>query len=251
MLGIFICEDNEIQRKRMEDVVNKHLLSDDLDMELALSADNPHDLLTYIKANEIQSGLYFLDVDLQSDINGIELAAEIKKIDLSAVVVFITTHSELVHYAFKLKVEAMEYIIKDLLPEEIEQRVVECMQVAYERFLGGRRMRVKYFTAKVGTQRVNIPYNDILFFESSFESRNKIFLHKVNGTLEFYGTIGATAKLSLPFCNIHQSFTVNVNHVKSVDVATREATVVDGTILPVAKRRLTYLLKDMEHTKDR
>jgi len=245
MLNIFICEDSKVQRNRMEAIVNKYLLSNDYDMKLALSADNPTALLTYLKAHQVQSGLYLLDVDLQSDINGIELAAIIKEIDVSATIAFITTHSEMVHYAFKLKVEAMEYILKDHSPEEIEQRVVECMQLSYKRFLDGKHTNTKYFTAKVGDQRLNIPYDDILFFESITEQRNKIFLHKLNGTLEFYGTIHAASQLGLPFCNCHQSFTINVNHINSIDTVSREVEMTDGTIIPVAKRKMVEVLKNI------
>jgi len=245
MLNIFICEDDKVQRNHMEMIVNRYLLSNDFDMKLTMSADNPNTLLTYLKTHRIQSGLYLLDVDLQSDINGIELAAKIKEIDISATIAFITTHSEMIHFTFKLKVEAMEYILKDNLPEEIEQRVIECIHVAYKRLLDGKHTDIKYFSTKVGNQRLNIAYNDILFFESSSEQRNKIFLHKQNGTLEFYGTIYAVSSLGLPFCNCHQSFVLNINHIKSIDTINREVEMIDGTVIPVAKRKMSEILKNI------
>ncbi|MCL2841841.1 MAG: response regulator, partial [Oscillospiraceae bacterium] len=126
-------------------------------------------LLEYLNKRQVQSGLYFLDVDLQSDLNGIELGAEIREIDVSATIVFITSHANLLPQVFRYKVEAMEYIVKDSPAEEIEKRVIECMQLAYQRYLGGKHTQVKYFTAKIGDQMLNIPFDDILFFESSTE----------------------------------------------------------------------------------
>ena len=245
MLNIFICEDEKTQRNRLEAIVNKHLISDDFYMKLALSADNPFALLTYLKTHRVQSGLYLLDIGLESEINGIELAVEIKEIDVSATIVFITTHSEMMHHTFKLKVEAMEFILKDHSPEEIEQRVIDCMQVAYKRFLDGKHSSTKYFPVKIGNQHFNIAYNDILFAESKPEQPNKVFLHKLNGTLEYYGTLYAISDLGLPFFNCHRSIVVNVNHIKSVDSVRREAKMTDGTIIPVAKRKMAEVLKNI------
>lgn len=241
-LSIFICEDNKIQRAHMEAIVNKYLMSDDFDMSLALSTSTPAALLAHIDTNATKSGLYLLDVDLQSDINGIELAAKIKKIDVSATIVFVTTHSEMVQLAFKLKVEAMDYILKDYPPDKIEQRVIECMQMAHQRFVDGKHTKEKLYTVKIGGQRIKIPYDEILFFESSINQRNKIFLHRLNGSLEFYSTIYDVSNLGMPFINCHQSFVININHAKSIDTSNREIVMVDDTIVPVSKRRMAAVL---------
>lgn len=245
MLHIFICEDNEVHRARIEATVNRYLFSDDFNMKLALSADNPAALIEYLKTHKDQSGLFFLDIDLQSDINGIELAAKIKEMNVSATIVFITTHSEMVHYVFRLKVEAMEYILKDSPPEEIEQRIIECIQAAYQRFLDGKHSKIKYFTVKIGNQRLNVPHGDILLFEPSAVQRNKLLLHKVNSTLEFYGTINDVSNLGLPFFKCHQSTVVNINHVTRVDAVSREAEMIDGAIISIARRKMAEFLKCM------
>jgi len=246
VLRILICEDDPTQRARVEQIVNRQLLSDDFDMDIALSVDNPAALLEYLEAHQDQSGLYFLDVDLQGDINGIELATKIKKTDVSATIVFITTYSEMAHLVFRLKIEAMDYILKGNPPDVIEQRIVECMHMAYQRFLDGKHAKSKYFTAKIGAQKLNIPCNEILFFEASTERRNKILLYKLNSVLEFYGTITDAATLGPPFCKCHQSFVVNLDHVKRVDTHSNRAEMIDGTSIPIARRRMAEFLKCME-----
>ena len=246
MLSIFICEDNAIQRVNMEKIANKQINFRELDMNLSLSTDNPHVLLNYLKAHRPTAGLYLLDVDLQSDINGIELAAKIKELDISATIVFITTHSEMVYDTFKFKVEAMDYIIKDDSLETIEQKVIECMHSAYDRLLRGKHTARKYFAVKVGSQHLHIPYDDIMYFESSVERRNKLILHRISSMLEFRGTIGVASDLESPFCKCHQSFVVNINFVKQIDTARREIELTDGTIIPVAKRKLTEVLKHIK-----
>jgi len=245
MLRILICEDDPKQRTRIETIVNKYILSNDFDMDLALSVDNPAALLEYLETQQVKSGLYFLDVDLQSDLNGIELGAEIRKLDVSATIVFITSHANLLPQVFQYKIEAMEYIVKDSPPAEIEKRVTECLQLAYQRYLDGKHTQIKYFTAKIGDQMLNIPYDDILFFESGIAQQRKLLLHKVNSELEFRGIIKDVSNLGLPFFRCHQSFVVNLNHVQHVSTANREIKMAGGTIVPVARQKIAELLRCM------
>ena len=52
------------------------------------------------------TGIYFLDVDLKSDINGIKLGSKIREKDTRGFIIFTTTHLEMSYFAFKYKVEA-------------------------------------------------------------------------------------------------------------------------------------------------
>jgi len=245
MLHILICDDDPKQRARIEGIVRKHLISDDSALELAPSADNPSALLDYLKTHRVQSGLYFLDVDLQSDLHGFELAAEIRKLDVSATIVFITAFSERIQEVFQYRVEAMDYISKSNSIEEIEKRVQECIQLAYARYLKGKHSNSKFFPVKAGDQTLNIPYEEILFFETSTEFRHRILLHRKVDSTEFYGKISDIEKLGPPFFRCHHSFVVNVKHVRRVDKTNREAEMSDGETIPVSVRKMTALLQYM------
>ncbi|MCL2427156.1 MAG: LytTR family DNA-binding domain-containing protein [Oscillospiraceae bacterium] len=245
MLHIFICEDNDVHRTKLESVISKHLLLNDFDMSLALSANNPTTLLDNIKTHTGRNGLYFLDVDLQCDINGIELAVEIKKLDVSATIVFVTTLSEMSHLVFKYKVEAMDYIPKDIPANEAERRIAECMQVAYQRFLDGKHSSIKYFTIKIGDQVLNTPYRDILYFESSVNQRHKLLLHTTDSILEFRGHINDVARLGSPFIMCHQSYVVNLDKIRQVDKVNRLIEISNGDTITISRRRIAEILQSM------
>lgn len=246
MLHVFICEDDPRQRESMETLINKYILLGDYDMDITLSAGSPAEMLDHLKKYGSKNGLYFLDVDLQSEINGIVLAAKIRALDVSATIVFITTHAELSYLVFKHKVEAMDYIIKDSPAEEIETRVMECMKLAYTRYLGGKHSKSKYFTVKAGDQMLNIPYDEILFFETHLTLRNKIFLHTINGKVEFRGAISEVTQLGPPFYQCHQSFVVNIKKIERVDRGNREVEMIDGEIIPISVRKMAEFLKYVE-----
>jgi len=243
MLNVIICEDDLKQRTRLEKIINKYILLDDYHMGIVCSATSPGELLEYLNSNPSERGLYFLDVNLQSDINGIELGSKIRELDLSCTIVFITTHAELAHLVFQHKVSALDYIIKDSPPEEVEARIAECMRLAQQYWLDGKHSQSKYFTVRTGDHISHVPFDDILFFETNVAVRNRLFLHKMNGKVEFRGVIKDIAELGLPFFNCTQSFVVNLDKVSDVDRTLREAKLVNGAIVPIANRKMAEFLK--------
>ncbi|HFK6283662.1 TPA: LytR/AlgR family response regulator transcription factor [Listeria monocytogenes] len=113
MLPVFICEDNRMQRERLTKYIEDYIMVEHFDMKLELSTGDPFELVSRMPTHQ-GMGLYFLDIDLgQPDMNGFELAQEIRKFDPRGFIIFITTHAELSYMTFTYKVEALDYIIKD------------------------------------------------------------------------------------------------------------------------------------------
>ena len=50
MLKIYICEDIEVQRDRIQQVIENIVLMEDLDMELSCVSEDPHEILEKVKA---------------------------------------------------------------------------------------------------------------------------------------------------------------------------------------------------------
>lgn len=132
MLKVFICEDNKEERERFSKIISDIILIENYDIELELVSSNPNELINHIAKNDF-SGLYFLDIDLKSEINGIELAAKIRKYDSRGFIVFITTHAEMSYLTFIYKVEAMDYIIKDDY-NRIRERIGQCIEDANTKY---------------------------------------------------------------------------------------------------------------------
>jgi len=243
-MNILICEDNPQQRERMEQIVNSYIAADD-NIALALSTASPGHILDYLKKNPDKHWLCFLDVDLQAEINGIELAVKIREIDAYVKIVFVTTHADLAYLVFTHKVEAMDYIVKDR-PQEMEQRTIECIQVAYQRYLDSAAALQKVFRFEIGGRLWKIPHNDILFFETSPDTKNKAILYMKNEQISLRSPMSALEKLGPEFFRCHKSYIVNVNHIKHVDRTSGEIELQSGDIIPLAYKKLKGLLKAME-----
>ena len=77
MLNIFVCEDNAAQRRTIVQIIQNTVLMEELDMQLVLNAGDPYVLLEKVKTSQ-NTGIYFLDIDLHSDMNGMKLAQQIR-----------------------------------------------------------------------------------------------------------------------------------------------------------------------------
>ena len=110
MLDIIICEDNTTQRKNLETIIENEVRS--AHIRIALSTNNPNEVIQYVQDSKSQNFIYFLDIDLQSNINGLELSKILRQHDPMGYIVFLTSHAELTLLTFQYKVRAMDFIIK-------------------------------------------------------------------------------------------------------------------------------------------
>lgn len=239
MLGIFICEDDSIQRKKLERVIQRYVLIEELDMRVQLSTGDPFELLDYLEEQPKKAGVYFLDVDLGAAINGIQLGAKIRNLCIDGKIIFITTHSELLPLTFKYKVEAMDYILKDQ-PEEMEERVKGALEQAHRHYTSERKTSDQRIRIDVGNQVRFFELSEVLFFETSPNS-HKLILHLTNGSLEFYGRLNEIEELSEVFLRVHKSFVVNQEQIVHVDRKQRVITFTNGETCFASIRQIKQL----------
>ena len=101
------------------------ILIEQLDMQLACASTTSGKILEQAKKSE-NTGVFFLDICLQSEMTGLILAQELRKIQPRCFIIFITSHSEMSILTFQYKVEALDFIIKDS-SENIRKRIQECL----------------------------------------------------------------------------------------------------------------------------
>lgn len=244
VLNIFICEDNEIHRKNISTVAENYVMIEDLDMKIALTTGNPYDIIEYLGSNQ-GAGLYFLDIDLSCELNGLKLAEEIRKYDPRGFIVFITTHSESLELIFRFKLEAMDFISKDDWPR-INQRICECIQNAHIKYTSAATDLQKNFTFRsIGEKKIiAVPYSDILYFEISPNSSHKVNLFIIGGMYEFSSKLDAIEKnLGKDFYRCHKSFIVNLKNINTIDEEGKTIQMHDGSTCFCAERKIKKLKK--------
>lgn len=224
MIKIAICDDeNEIAARiehLLEAICKRKSIPIDIDVYYSGLGLEKH-----YKEGE-RYDLLYMDIQMK-DKNGIHTAANIRKMDESVMLIFISAHDKYLISLFRLDVYA--FIPKPINPDEFE----EIFHEAHEKI----SRRSHYFTFRYMNIEHKILCMNILYFRS--EGR-KIFIHTVEGAEEiFNGKISAVeeklSKGKVPFLRVHQSYLVNYHMIKSRTRA--EVTMANGQRIPISEER--------------
>lgn len=227
MIEIIICEDSNAQRKEITDILSE-AISIHENMIIALSTPSPKDVLEYIKKNNVSQAVYFLDIELGYDIDGFQLAKEIRKIDRNGHIIFITTHSEMTSLTFKYKIAALDYIVKDDI-SKIKDNITDCINEIIKISESLEEENSKDFIyVNSGSRIIKLNMDEILFFETS-DKIHKISIHLEKRKIEYYGTMREIEKkVDENFFRCHRSFLINLNKINYVDKELKKIVMVNG-----------------------
>ncbi|ROX82767.1 DNA-binding response regulator [Enterococcus durans] len=245
MLEIFVCEDDDKQREDIAKIIKDNIEIHDYDVNIDVVSRDPTKLIEHIsEKQEDFTGLYFLDIELNSDINGIALESKVRKIDPNAKIVFITTHVELMALTFDYKVEAMAFITKgDKM--KLKEQINDCISVAVERYLSVKKDSEEYIVLQTGSSVVKLNVSEIQFIETS-EIPHQLRINMKNRQISFYGKIREVEKLHKYFYRCHQSYVVNLINIDRVEKTTKEIYMNDGNRCYASIRYLKGLLSKIE-----
>lgn len=174
MLDIYICEDNKKQLSLFTGYIRDALLIENLDMQIVLASSDPDEILEGMKASS-NMGVFFLDIDLKSRINGLTLAQEIRKLQPRCFIIFITSHSEMGFLTFQYKVEPLDFIIKSST-EDIKRKIHDCLLNVQEKETSPANSQMGKFLLRQSERTISIGYDEILFLKLPITSTRSPFM---------------------------------------------------------------------------
>ena len=243
-MEIIICDVDELTRGEYASFISGHVMMAEFKMKVALETADADEVVNYIKSNP-EMRLYFLEIDLQSEKNGLDLAYEIRNYDNVGPIVYITDRMELMALTFEYGLAIFGFIVKsdeDLLRD----RLVYYLNLVNERFLiqDGRKEKFVY---KSGFRIAREEVSNILFFQVAEKGDKRIEMHTKDGVDEFYGKISEIETKSDRFFRCDRSCVVNVDNISSINVETGEIEMVTGDICHGSVNGLRSLRKFMKN----
>lgn len=228
MIKIAIVEDNAtdslITRKHIEEYCLSHKIN--------ITVDGFSTAFAYLDS-ERRFDAVFLDIEMPH-INGMELAAEIRKHDSRVVIVFVTN---MARYAVNgYRVGAIDYVLKPISEFDFSltmDRVISSVE---------RIREEKSYTVKSREGVTTLSASDIRYIESL--NRHLVF-HTAFGEQEIYGYLkNVENELGNGFFRISSCYLVNLAYVKTINGC--DITVGDDVlkISRVKKRELIEKLVD-------
>lgn len=244
MLPIYLCDDQIEHLERMSTIIKNIITFEELDMNLALATTDPNQLLQKIE-NTSKPALYFLDLDLKTTINGLDLAVEIRKLDSRGFIVFITTHDEMAPLTFRYKVEAMDFIIKEKF-EKLPEKIKACMLYALKQYTLPSNSAHKAVAMQVENRIIMLSQKDIILIEPSLQV-HKITIYTKNSAIDITSTIKAMkAQLDERFFQCNKSCLINKNKIAQIDKKNRIVYLENKKECTISVRQIKNLERELE-----
>lgn len=204
------------------------------DMGPVQTADCPAGLLELQQQNMVPA-IYFLDIDFPGQISGLELAQKLRRYDPRGFIVFITAHGDLAFETFRLRLEAMDYIVKGDY-DAMSVRVRDCLTSIQDRLRDEPSGQGRYCTLKLFDTIRHIPIEDILYFEA-LGYKHTLRLHLVNELLEFNSSLDHFGEqLGDGFWRCHRGFLVNREHIRTVHLKEQIVELDTGEECPLSRK---------------
>lgn len=221
-MNIAICDDDRLMSGQIENLVNQvfHGETSKFNTEVFFSGDS---LLSFLTQSPNYFQMYLLDIEMAGT-DGLATAAKIREADPDAVIIFMTSHSELMSEAFE--VLAFQFIVK---PFDNEKAIGIISSAV--RYLQKRKGVFQFVSQK---KIYTFFLNQISYIESS---GRKIFLHTTDReTYEYYGTLKDAREQvkGILFAQIHNSIIINLESLSTVE--SNFVYLKEGEKLPISKK---------------
>lgn len=225
MIKVYLCDDEPIWLKKIEHAIVNYQVSTDWDFSIACRAATPNELLACVKEQKPNNGIYFLDVDYKTTVNGMDLGAELRRLDSNAYLIYVTTHEEMAMETFRLKLMALDYIIKD--SGNFREQIHQCMRHIEDTYLLQKNTAASLTIQTGGSRRILLK-RDIYYIESQ-KGYHKLSIHTSQGLLVINASLSSLQQeLGQDFIMCAKGRLVNLTHVIALDRDTKTLTLDNG-----------------------
>lgn len=213
-LRIHICDDEKRMLQMISEKVSECLPGSEVRTFSSGAA-----LLACLQTNACD--ILLLDIDMP-DITGMEIAGQLSLLEKRPLLVFVTSHDELVYDSFCY--HPFAFLRKSSFDREIKAALDDCMRELQH--------RERHFCFRWEGKRVCLLLSEIFYFEAE---GNYLMVFSKMGQYRFRSTITSVENTlaGCGFIRIHKGFLINQAAVRLLGA--KEVELLDGTMLPVGK----------------
>lgn len=220
-LRIAVCDDAPIDLQQIETLTAEILAAEGVSCVTSTYGSGAA-LLRAIRGG-VQFHIFLLDV-MMDGLDGMELAAALRKLGDAAGIIFISSNREMALRGYE--VSAARYLAKPVDREKLREALLYCCNMGFDQ-------KETLLPSEEGQSRVRL--SDILYAESRGHSvLLTLGTGKLTARLMISELAGLLPETQFVFC--HRTVLVNLNFVEGI--RRDELTMKDGSKLPVSKYRL-------------
>ena len=199
-MRIAVCDDERYFRDLITEKINE-IYKDDIDMVIRTFEDG-FDFLKNYYENIDTYDMIFLDIEMEN-INGIDTAKEIRKLNKDVNIVFLTSHDEFAKDGYE--VNAFRYLSKPIQ----EDKLIEAIESIKK-----KSDSVKKILLSSKGEEILIKIKEIIYMEA----QNKdIYIHTIHNIYNEKNNLTHYEEIlkNYGFFRVHRSYLINLDFVKS------------------------------------
>jgi DNA-binding LytR/AlgR family response regulator len=222
---IAICDDDKFELEKAKNTVDEFIISKQSDHEITVDTfENGSDLLCHIDKYK-GFDLLILDI-IMPGMNGIELAAEIRRNNSHCKIIFLTSSSEFAVSSYS--VNAFYYLLKPFSDTELKSLLSKTLAEM-------EKEESSSIVVKVKGKLTRLQIHTLQYVESV---KHTIFFHLHSSeVISCYSTMNEFNDILLSdkrFAKCHKSFIVNMDYVLSI--SNKDFTLIDKTLIPISRQ---------------
>ena len=203
MLSFVVCDDNKVILDRLVKMLESLFIKHNFDAEVSFASVDANSTLQYVQNNVVNA--LFLDIDLKSEISGLDLAEKIRKVNKEVYIVFTSAHLEYILMAYQYK--TFDFIPKPITVERLEDTVLRMMDDLNTSNKKSRFIRLDNKNTIINEDSINFIKKDGM----------KLVFYTDNKVYETYSSFNKLSdKLSSNFVRCHKSYIANINKITDV-----------------------------------
>lgn len=232
MLRIAICDDEIFFAEELKELLSSYMMEKGLVFEI--DTYNSGEELVGLGIKIIQYKIVFLDINMEK-VDGITVAEKIRRISKEVFIVFVTAYMDYSLEGYRLDV--VRYLLKG--DSNFRSIVNECVDAIINKL--NYSIRKKEFRFIEGIKEVSL--ERLIYVESNL---HKLAFYVMEDDMKIYTMYGTLNTLESElaennFIRIHQSYLINIKHIKNV--VRYKAVLTSGIELVIPKVRYTYVKK--------
>lgn len=220
MIRIAICEDEKEIQLLIENCIDNILKSINKEYEIQTYSSGEE----LLEDNFKEIDILLLDIQM-GQVNGMDTARKIRKVDSKMEIIFITSLIDYVQEGYEVR--AYRYLLKPIELEELKKHVLTCIKEV-------EKNKNNYILIKNKSNTYKISSNEIMYVEVQ---KKDMLIHTINKNFDVNYSLEKIEKdLNLDkFIRCHKSFLVNLSYVENIkpNVVVLES----GEEVPVSRYR--------------
>ncbi len=224
MVNIIIVEDNKSYRVRTKDIIESYMMNTNINYTIKTFESYTDKLKKIVEHSDDGHYIYILDIELQNDDSGIDIANDIRsKCDYDSIIILETGYKELLSEAQRLRLALLDYVCKSV---NYDKNIIELVDLSLGIF--GYKKSIKFQVEKVD---YNLKYDDVYRIETDTMERKCVITTKnkkydVKKPLYFF-----ERQVNRDFYKINKGCIINTKKIKKCDFNKNAITFDNGDIL--------------------